>query len=152
MEIQIYKLGLEHLDEVMEIERLSVPQPWTRGMFEREICLPISRFFVAQYGNRVVGYAGYWYVSDEAHIVNLAVHPDFRNKGVGRMMLEHMERKMKNQGIGKALLEVRASNTAAQRLYECSGFRANGMRKNYYADEDAVLMEKEMGLNQNENR
>jgi ribosomal-protein-alanine N-acetyltransferase len=144
IDIQIYKLDFEHLDEVMAIEGLSFPQPWTRGMFEREIGLPISRFFVSKQGNRVVGYAGYWLVSDAADIVNLAVHPDFRNMGIGRALLDHLQRKMKNQGVKRAKLEVRASNTAAQNLYAALGFKANGVRKNYYADEDAVLMEKEI--------
>jgi len=144
MDIQIYKLDFEHLDEVMTIERLSFPQPWTRGMFEREIGLPISRFFVSKQCNRVVGYAGYWFVSDAADIVNLAVHPDFRQMGVGRALLDHLQKKMKNQGVKKAQLEVRVSNAAAQKLYAAQGFKANGLRKNYYADEDAVLMEKEI--------
>jgi [ribosomal protein S18]-alanine N-acetyltransferase len=142
MDIQIYKLGTEHLDDVMEIERLSFPQPWTRGMFEREICLPISRFFVAMRGNKVVGYAGFWFVTDEAHIVNLAVHPGLRKQGIGRLLLDHIEKKMKLQNLKKALLEVRVGNTAARKLYELRGYKANGLRKDYYVDEDAVLMEK----------
>jgi ribosomal-protein-alanine N-acetyltransferase len=144
LDIQIYNLDLAHLDEVMSIESVSFPQPWTRGMFEREIGLPISRFFVSMQGNRVVGYAGYWFVSDTADIVNLAVHPDFRHKGIGRALLDHLQKKMKNHGVKRAQLEVRVSNIAAQKLYGSLGFRANGLRKNYYADEDAVLMEKEI--------
>lgn len=142
MDILIYKLDAEHLDDVMEIERLSFPQPWTRGMFEREICLPISRFFVAMQGSRVVGYAGFWFVTDEAHIVNLAVHPRLRKQGVGRLLLDHIEKKMRLQGLKRALLEVRVGNTAARKLYEQKGYRENGLRKDYYVDEDAVLMEK----------
>lgn len=141
MELHFEKLKLEHLDEVVDIENKSFPQPWTRGMFEREICLSISKFFVAKYENKIAGYGGYWWVSDEAHIVNLAVHPGLRRQGVGERILGHMTALMKGQAIRTILLEVRKSNLSAQKLYEGKGFRVTGLRKKYYVDEDAILME-----------
>jgi len=132
---------------VLEIERLSFPEPWSQEMLEREITLMISHFYVAVLENRVVGYGGYWHINDEAHIVNLAVHPDFRSRGYGRALLEFLIRLMESQGVCKAFLEVRKSNLRAQKLYESLGFRVTGMRPNYYNNkEDAILMEKSLTL------
>lgn len=142
MDLHIEKLKTEHLDEVVEIENASFKSPWTRGMFEREVCLSISKFFVAKMGGRLAGYGGYWWVADEAHIVNLAVHPDFRRRGIAERILGHMTNLMRGQGINRILLEVRRSNEQAKRLYEKQGFAVTGARKNYYVDEDAILMEK----------
>ena len=135
------------VNEVLEIERLSFPEPWSQEMLEREITLMISHFYVAVLENRVVGYGGYWHINDEAHIVNLAVHPDFRSRGYGRALLEFLIRLMESQGVCKAFLEVRKSNLRAQKLYESLGFRVTGMRPNYYNNkEDAILMEKSLTL------
>ncbi|MFH1368424.1 MAG: ribosomal protein S18-alanine N-acetyltransferase [Elusimicrobiota bacterium] len=142
MELHFEKLKIEHLDDVVDIENRSFKQPWIRGMFEREICLSISKFFIAKNDNNIVGYGGYWWVADEAHLVNLAVHPDFRRQGIAGRIIDHIMPIMRGQGITKILLEVRRSNLSALALYEKIGFRNNGIRKNYYVDEDAILMEK----------
>lgn len=113
-------------------------------MFERELSLQISHFFVALDNNALVGYGGYWQVLDEAHIVTLAVHPDCRHQGTGRHLLKHLLSHIAAAGsIAKILLEVRAGNDAARRLYESEGFRVSGLRPKYYEmKEDAVLMER----------
>lgn len=133
-------LKTEYLEEVLEIEKLSFPQPWTRGMFEREISVPISHFFIAKISGKIIVYGGYWQVEDEAHIINIAVHPDFRNKGFGREILGFLIETIIKQGLNRVLLEVRESNLAARKLYEANGFKIVGFRSRYYNDEDAVLM------------
>ena len=142
VKLEFLAIKAEHLEEVLGIERLSFPEPWTRGMFEREISLPISHFFVANLEKKIVGYSGYWQVEDEAHLINLAVHPDFRCRGLGRQILNYLCEMAVKQGLRKILLEVRESNSAARKLYESCGFLTNGLRLKYYQDENAVLMVK----------
>jgi ribosomal-protein-alanine N-acetyltransferase len=145
MEIQFEKLQEKHLIEVLEIEKLSFKDPWTREFFRSETLSDISKFFVALAGMKVAVYGGFWKALDEADIVNLAVSPEFRNKGVGRKILEQLLRAAKDEGVKTVYLEVRAENPYAQRLYASCGFRSVGRRKKYYGDEDALIMEKKLG-------
>jgi ribosomal-protein-alanine N-acetyltransferase len=89
---------------------------------------------------------GYWEALQEAHIINLAISPQFRQKGFGFQMLEYCLRFAYNHGARLATLEVRESNEAAQRLYEKMNFRTVAIRKKYYSDnqENAVVMLKNL--------
>ncbi len=144
MDIKYERLKEEDLDAVLKIEQASFPVPWTRGMFEQELRISTSHFFVAKAlpGKEIVGYAGYWQVVDELHLINIAVQPEYRRQGLGKHLLFYILYDGKRLGLKKATLEVRASNLAAQRLYEQLGFKNIALRKNYYADnlEDAVIM------------
>lgn len=142
MDITFLPLQETHLEKILEIERLSFPEPWSRGMFEREISLPISHFFIAASAGDITGYGGFWEIADEAHIVSLAVHPAHRSQGIGRKILGFLIDEMNKQGKRTALLEVRKSNVNAQRLYGSFGFVVNGCRPRYYGTEDALLMGK----------
>jgi len=136
-------MGLEHLDEVMEIERLSFPTPWSRGAYQREILdNSYARYIVALLGGRVVGYAGMWVLMDEAHVTNIAVHPDYRHLGIGERILRELIRRAYAAGADKMTLEVRVSNVVAQNLYKKLGFAFRGIRRGYYTDthEDAMIM------------
>lgn len=142
MELELERLKPEHLPAVLEIEQVSFPGPWTKAMFEREISLPISHFYVGKLENKIVSYGGYWQIEDEAHLINLAVHPEYRGKGLGRRFLRFLTGEIENRGLAKVLLEVRKSNHEAQRLYAAEGFSTVGLRPKYYQNEDAILMEK----------
>ncbi len=137
-------MGPSDLDEVMAIECLSYPTPWSRRAFDREIAdNTTAEYIVAQGPNgSVCGYAGMWVLMDEGHITNIAVHPDFRRQGVGTALLREIARRGKARGVEKLTLEVRPSNVAAQNLYSQLGFVARGRRKRYYSDtgEDALIM------------
>jgi len=134
------------LDQVAAIERVSLPSPWSKELFEAELKRDQARYFVAEEGGRVAGYMGYWEAPQEAHIINLAVAPEFRKKGLGAAMLGHVLEFARKTGAGLATLEVRDSNEAARKLYEKCGFRFVAIRKKYYADnqEDAVVMIREL--------
>jgi [ribosomal protein S18]-alanine N-acetyltransferase len=135
----------EHLDRIVEIENLSFPQPWSKGMFERELALPISNFFVAYLDETMIGYGGFWRVEDEAHLISLAVHPKYRSKGYCRQILDFLSAAMLKQGLKKILLEVRKNNQSAIGLYGSCGFKTVGLREKYYNNtDDAVLMEKQI--------
>jgi len=147
MELEFARIKEEHLERIIEIENMSFPQPWSRGMFEREMSLPISNFFVALLENQIIGYGGFWRVEDEAHLINIAVHPKYRSKGFGRKILEYLENTMAGQGLKIILLEVRKNNPKAIALYESDGFKITGVREKYYNNtEDAVLMEKKINV------
>jgi ribosomal-protein-alanine N-acetyltransferase len=91
---------------------------------------------------QVIGFAGYWFIIDEAHISTLAVHPDWRGRGMGQVLLRALLREAAWRGALSATLEVRRGNRVAQRLYERHGFAVVGRRLGYYSDngEDALLM------------
>lgn len=107
-----------------------------------ELARPWARLRVARAeGGAVVGYLLFWHVADEAHLLNVAVAPDARRKGIGRALVEHLVAYAKENAITKVLLEVRAENRAARALYEKLGFREINVRARYYADgEDAIEM------------
>jgi len=135
----------EDIPAVMDIDRSAFPNPWPENTYWYELQKnPASHLLVIQSRetSQVVGAAGYWLVIDEAHISTFAVHPDWRNRGVGKVLLSAMLRQGAGLGATSATLEVRAGNEAAQSLYRGFGFRTVGRRKGYYKNngEDAVLM------------
>ena len=144
LQLDFLSLKKEYISEILEIEKLSFQEPWTRDMFERELSLPMSRFFIFKHDNKLAGYVGGWLILDEAHITNIAVHPQFRSKGLGRAALDFLVEDMYIKGARKALLEVRETNIAANKLYKSAGFKAVGFREKYYKDEGAILMEKNL--------
>jgi ribosomal-protein-alanine N-acetyltransferase len=136
----------EDLEQVVEIEKASMPSPWSKELFEEELKRERARYFVGEIDGQVAGYMGYWEALQEAHIINLAISPLFRQKGFGFQMLEYCLRFAYNHGARLATLEVRESNEAAQRLYEKMNFRTVAIRKKYYSDnqENAVVMLKNL--------
>lgn len=139
---EFHKLSIDDLDEILEIERLSFKTPWTRLAFINEIEFQNSIFEVMWVDDRLVGYGGFWHIMDEAHISNIAIHPEYRRKGLGTQLLARLLEEAVANGATKATLEVRPSNIAAHRLYGSFGFDVISVRKNYYSDEgeDALIM------------
>lgn len=139
----IKPLKKQDIEEVMEIERASFSDPWRENMFYNEIHnRKISRFLVARADEKLVGYGGIWIIQDEAHIVNLAVDPDYRKQGIGTKLLRSLFEEARKKVVERATLEVRASNTIAQQFYKRFGFVEIAVRKSYYQDthEDAIIM------------
>ena len=145
--LRITELLASDIPEVAAIEQCSNLEPWTRESFLEELIRPHSFLQVARvregHGEVVAGFMCFWLVADEIQILNVAVHEAYRRQGIGRaLMLDCL-----HFGVGrkarKAVLEVRASNLAAQRLYSSLGFVAVGQRPDYYGGfrEPAVLME-----------
>jgi [ribosomal protein S18]-alanine N-acetyltransferase len=132
------------LDAVMQIEQLSFRLPWSRQVFLEELGRPWAFLDVVCAGTagRVLAFCNYWRVADEIHILKVATHPDARRLGFGSRLLSHIVAFTQKHGCRLVTLEVRRSNEGAQRLYRRFGFRAVGIRPNYYADdnEDAVVM------------
>ena len=145
MNIVATKMGSEHVDAVMEIENRSFPSPWKRESFLSDINASYASDLVAvrmQDDHVVLGYIAAWIVYDECMINKIASHPDYRNRGVGTLLLKTLIEKAGAEGVSGFYLEARQSNITAIRFYESFGFGIQGKRKNYYSDtgEDAVVM------------
>lgn len=131
------------LEAVMAIDALSLPVPWPRSAHERELSNRVARYLVlAGTEGAIRGYGGLWAQVDELHIIVMAVHPDWRRRGLGERILRALIRSGMALGCVGATLEVRAGNHAAQALYGRFGFREAGLRRRYYGDndEDALIM------------
>ncbi|MBI4639722.1 MAG: ribosomal protein S18-alanine N-acetyltransferase [Candidatus Tectomicrobia bacterium] len=148
MEIRIEKMVEADLDEVVVIEKQSYASPWPRALFLSELRdVNSAHLLVARPVHRgtpdhVLGYICFWVVVDEAHIVNVAVHPLYRRQGIGEKLMRETLQYAREVGCLRATLEVRVSNHGAQRLYEKLGFIPVAIRKRYYSDngEDAIVM------------
>ena len=127
---------------VAEIERQIFSQPWSRQGFLDAVNLGNTVFLVAEENNRIIGYIGMYLAMDEGEITNVAVAPVERCHGVGGMLLTELLKIAENKGVARIVLEVRASNDSAIRLYERNGFVQCGMRKGFYEfpKEDAYVM------------
>lgn len=140
---EIHPMTLMDLDGVMEVEHTSFAVPWSRDSFEKELLQnTYARYFVARDQGRVAAYAGCWIVLDEAHVTNVAVHPDYRGQHLGEVMMYRLMRGAVEFGGERMTLEVRTSNRVAQNLYKKLGFVVRGVRPGYYSDnaEDALIM------------
>jgi len=138
----IRRLRITDLDAVDQIERRSYPTPWSRSMFAGELAKPASICLGAFVEERLAGYMIISRYVDAWHVMNIAVDPDFRRRGIGTLLLERLF-EVTDDGVRRGYtLEVRVSNEDAIRLYERLGFRARGVRRGYYTDnrEDALIM------------
>jgi ribosomal-protein-alanine N-acetyltransferase len=128
---------------ILEIERQSFVTPWTKGMVEETLASPISVNYILEEGGRLLGYIMLYWVADEAHILNLAIHPARRREGLGSRLISHAIDHSTKSGVSDFFLEVRESNHSAQGLYGKLGFKAIGRRKRYYTEtkEDALVMQ-----------
>jgi len=141
--IEIKDMNEEHLDGVMVVENLSFKIPWSRNSFFEELTTnKMAIYFVAISADQVIGYGGLWKVFDEGHITNIAVHPEFRRCQVASRIMDEILNMCHENGIKSLTLEVRKSNSVAQKLYGKYGFKIEGTRKGYYCDtgEDALIM------------
>jgi ribosomal-protein-alanine N-acetyltransferase len=133
----------EDLHDVMAIESASYSTPWSYEHFQDEITARYSWPYVAVEDGSVIGYVCLMSLFEEAQILNVAVSPGHRGRGIARMLLEKAFRQSLEQGAEVMALEVRASNSSAISLYEQLGFKRVGIRAGYYeSKEDAILMEK----------
>lgn len=131
------------LDEVIEIERRSFPEPWSRGLFLHELKVPFSKTILARADaapHTLLGYACWWLVGDEIQILNVAVDPECRQRGVGRTLVA-LVMQAATPPVRTVTLEVRRDNAAAIALYRSFGFTETGLRRNYYGrGNDAIIM------------
>ena len=143
MEILVRKMEERDLDRIMEIEKDCFTTPWSRESFLIEITENLlARYLVVEIDGIVAGYGGIWMIVGEGHITNIAVETKYRKLGLGKKLVEGLIKISIAMGIQSMTLEVRESNIAAQNLYAQYGFMAEGIRPNYYQDdnENAIIM------------
>ncbi len=139
---QIRSMHLADLPEVRAIEQLSLPTPTKVGTYEYELTQnELAHYQVLVVNGRdIIGYSGYWLIADEVHISIIAIHPDWRRRGLGELLLLNMLAITKPKAVTLATLEVRASNTAAQNLYHKYNFHIVNQRSRYYRDGESALV------------
>lgn len=142
-EIEIRPLQEADVDAICEIEEMCFAMPWSKESILHDLNENVcARYLVLTANGTLAAYAGMWLVIDEAHITNVAVHPNFRGRGYGKQIFSALMELAKDTCMGMMTLEVRRSNVVAQALYHKMGFIDVGYRKRYYEDnqEDALIM------------
>ena len=147
MNIDMRRLQAADLDAIETIERASYPTPWSRAMFATELAKP-SSISLGAYLPETGELVGYLIISryvDAWHVMNIAVAPEYRRRGIARSLMERLFEVTARDARRGYTLEVRVSNDAAIRLYEELGFKTRGIRRGYYTDnrEDALIMWKD---------
>lgn len=148
VEIRYRPMQEADVEQVYNIDVLSFALPWSERSYRFEITEnPTSRTWAAEavdaHGQtRVVAMIVVWVILDEAHVATIAVHPDYRRRGIGQRLLARALLDAAGHGVIQVYLEVRRGNLAAQAIYERFGFSVTGVRSGYYRDnnEDALLM------------
>jgi len=144
--LELRRLELDDLDGIERIERVSYRTPWSRSMFMSELAKPSSRSLGAiDEAGTLVGYLVLSKHVDAWHVMNVAVAPDHRRRGVASALLSRLLDLTRADAERGHTLEVRVSNIGAIKLYERVGFEARGVRRGYYTDnrEDALIMWRE---------
>lgn len=133
----------DDVEAIMSLERALYPFPWTPGNFTDSLRAGYS-CWVYEFGSIVVGYAVLMLAAGEAHVLNIAIGPDWQRQGLGRRLLQHLIKVSREYHADMMFLEVRPSNKGALRLYEDIGFNEMATRRGYYpahdGREDAILM------------
>lgn len=145
-QVTIRDMQEEDIQSVLTIEKMSFSFPWAERSFMNEVHKPRSLTKVAVVNDEISGYLCAEYILDEGHILDLAVHPDYRRMGIATALVERILEELKERACRFLYLEVRVSNYLAKRLYQGFGFRIVGTRKRYYVSptEDAVIMMREV--------
>lgn len=132
----------EDLDQINKVEKTCFSLPWSREAYERELENKLAYYQCAEDNGVIMGFMGMWRILDECHITNIAVLPEYRERGVATQMLDKMIEICKCSEITQMTLEVRESNTPAINLYKKFGFAEAGKRPRYYQapTEDAIIM------------
>ena len=141
-DISVEEMTTSTMIDVKNICDLSFSVPWSLTSLEKEITNPNASYIVVKLGEKIVGFGGIWVVFDEATVINIAVHPNYRGIHISDIIMENLINKAKSMGASSMTLEVRISNIPAIKLYEKYGFIIEGTRKNFYDNpkEDGHIM------------
>lgn len=145
--IDIVLLNEDYIDELVKLENKCFSDPWSPSMFLGDLKSEHTYYFGAyNKKDELIGYIGMWNVGDTSEITNIAVHPDYRRKGIATKLVNELETLCLDIDILYINLEVRESNCKAISLYNKLGFEKVGLRKNYYKNpaENAILMTKNL--------
>lgn len=143
--MMITNMMQQHVAQVAELEKLCFSDPWSEKSVASELDNQLALWLVAEDKGSVLGYIGSQTVLDETDMMNVAVHPDYRRRGVAEALITALIAQLKERGSHSLTLEVRVSNRPAVDLYGKLDFQFAGLRKNYYRNpkEDALILRKE---------
>lgn len=143
--MKIIPMNESHVAQVAALEKQCFSDPWSENSVASELENPLSLWLIAEEDGAVCGYVGSQTVLDETDMMNIAVHPDCRRKGIAAALITELVSQLKARGSRVLRLEVRESNFSAIALYEALGFTQLGLRKNYYRNpkENALILGKE---------
>jgi ribosomal-protein-alanine N-acetyltransferase len=144
--ITIERMREEDLDEVSRIEKLCFSDPWPKTCFKEELRHQFAVPLVVKAGTEIIGYTCLWYLEPQMEIANFAISPNYRGKGIGKMMMERVIREAESRECRNLILSVRESNLPAIKLYAGFGFVEIHRRHGYYRfpAEDAIIMMKNL--------
>jgi [ribosomal protein S18]-alanine N-acetyltransferase len=143
VDMQLRKMLRADISRVMEIEAQCFEDPWSLDIMAGELTNPISSSLVLEEDGQILGFVVFWMVSDEFHLLDVAVCDEAKGRGLGRLLVsEAMDQGLK-RALRYAILEVRESNSQALGLYRSLGFEVVGRRTKYYVNngEDALMMQ-----------
>ena len=146
--IKIRKMESRDVSGIAELEKICFNDPWSENSIASELNNKLSLWMVAIEGDKVVGYVGSQTVLGETDMMNIATHPDYRNRGIATTLIVELIDALEKRGSHSLMLEVRATNEPAISVYKKMGFVEAGRRKNYYRNpkEDALILRKEWQL------
>ena len=137
---------LIHLDGIVSIENSAFNKPWTKNQFMKDIESELdSENWIYVIDKLIVGYIFGWIIQSEFHLNNIAVHPEYLRRSIGKNLIQHIIARVILRNIGVILLEVSAENIPARKCYQSLGFNQMGIRKDYYSKgDDAILYNLEL--------
>lgn len=139
--IEITNMTLEDLDSISSILVSDFDDFWTLDILSSELKSNSSYYFVAKINEKIVGFAGIKVILDEVDIMNIVTRKNFRNLGIGGLLMQKLLDLSRSLGVTRITLEVNEENFSAIHLYEKFGFKRVGTRKNYYNDNNGLLMQ-----------
>lgn len=146
--MQLTTMTAAHVPQIAALEKICFVDPWSESSIASELANELALWLVALDGDTVSGYVGSQSVMGEADMMNVAVAPAYRRQGIGEALIGELIARLAAKAVTSLTLEVRASNEAAQGLYEKLGFVQVGRRPRYYSHprEDALILRKEWQL------
>ena len=141
--IEVYKMSLTDLESIKEILVSDFDDFWNYSILKDELSNANSYYLVAKLDNEILGFAGIKYVLNDADIMNIVVKKSKRKSGIGSLLLKNIIELCKKLNVSTLFLEVNEKNLPAILLYKKFGFEEVGFRKNYYKENNAIVMKKE---------
>lgn len=141
--IEVYKMSLTDLESIKEILVSDFDDFWNYSILKDELSNANSYYLVAKLDNEILGFAGIKYVLNDADIMNIVVKKSKRKSGIGSLLLKNIIELCKKLNVSTLFLEVNEKNLPAISLYKKFGFEEVGFRKNYYKENNAIVMKKE---------
>lgn len=144
MSVIIEEMKLSDLEKIKDILTTDFDDFWNKKVLEEELSSSSSKYIVAKNDNEIVGFAGLKIVLDEADIMNIVTRKNYRRQGIGSLLLKNLIMLCENSSTKSIALEVNENNSNAIGLYLKFGFQHIGVRKNYYKNENAIIMKKNL--------